>query len=150
MRKLFAVICGLLSLFSLLFVFAALDDIIGGDSDTGMGILIGLLVFFGGITASLAYGARALWRGGSGDPAKMETAVLQLAASRGGGLTLAEAAIGLKVPLAEARAALDHLVTQGAADTNVTDNGELVYVVGGLLSAADKASAVGVLMPRRD
>ena len=80
----------------------------------------------------------------------MENAVLQLAARSGGRLTLAEAAIGLKVPLAEARAALNHLVTQGAADTNVADNGELVYVVGGLLSAADKASAVGLLTPRRD
>ena len=150
MRKLFAVICGLLSPFSLLFVFAALDDIIGGDSETGTGILVGLLVFFGGITASLAYVARTLWRGGAGDPATMENAVLQLAARSGGRLTLAEAAIGLKVPLAEARAALNHLVTQGAADTNVADNGELVYVVGGLLSAADKASAVGLLTPRRD
>ncbi len=149
MRKLLAIVCGLMSLFSLLFVFAALDDIIAGDSGTSTGILIGLLVFFGGISASFAYGARSLWRGTSFDPATMEAPLLQLAAARGGRLTLAEAAIGLQVPILQARAALDHLVTQGAADTNVSESGELVFVVGGLLSAADKASAVDVLAPRR-
>jgi hypothetical protein len=149
MRKVFGAVCGLLSLFSMLFVFAAIDDIIAGDSGTDTGILIGLLVFFSGVSASLAYAARSLWRGATFDVTAMETPLLTLAAQRGGRLTLAEAAIGLKVPIAQAREALDHLVTQGAADTNVADSGELVYVVGGLLTAADKAGAIGVLAPRR-
>jgi hypothetical protein len=149
MRKVLAVISGLLALTSLLFVFAALDDLIGGDSDTGTGILIGLLIFFGGVTAAFGAGAVALWRKKAFDPATAEATVLQLAAQRGGLLTVAEVAIGLQVPLLAAKEALDHLVVHGAAETRVSEGGELVYAVRGLLTAADKAGAAGLLEPRR-
>jgi hypothetical protein len=144
MRKVLALLSGFVSLTSLLFVFAAIGDIVG-ESETEMGILIGLLVFFSVITAGAGYGAVKLWRGPAFEPQSLEPAVLQLASHHAGRLTVADVSVGLKVPIARARVVLDHLVTHGAAETLVSDAGELVYSVNGLLGAGEKASARGVL-----
>lgn len=147
MKKLLAVCSGLVALTSSFFVAAAIGDLLTG-SDTSTGVLVGMLVFFGGISAGAGYGAVRLWRTPRFDPVSAEPALLALAREQQGRITVAEAALTLKVPLARAKEALDHLVAHGAAQLLVSEGGELVYAVGGFLSAREKDAALDVLSDR--
>jgi hypothetical protein len=156
-------------LFSGFFVAAALGDILsGGDGKTSMGVLVGLLVFFGGLFLVGAYlawrmflspRARAAGRSGAdgssgpatGSPAPpcpappsdadRERQILRFAEAEKGRVTVPEVATHCDMTLAEAKAALDRLVLQQAASIQVTRAGVLVYVFPGFLSDEDKASA---------
>jgi hypothetical protein len=152
-------------LFSGFFVAAALGDILaGGDGKTSMGVLVGLLVFFGGLFLVGAYlawrmllspRARAASRSGAGGPsgpsaapapappsdADRERQILRFAETEQGRVTVPEVATHCDMTLAEAKAALDRLVLQQAASIQVTRAGVLVYVFPGFLSDEDKASA---------
>lgn len=151
MRKFLSVVCGFVALVSSFFVIAAIGDIAdGATGNASMGVLVGLLVFFATICAGAGTAAVRLWRGPRFDPRSLETRILQLAAGGGGRVTPAEVAVSLKVPIANARLALDALVTDGSAEMLVGDRGDMVYAVNGLLGASDKAAARGVLEGRRD
>ena len=51
-KKLIGVASGALALGSAMFTAMAITDLIGGNSGTETGVLVGLLVFFGGLTAA--------------------------------------------------------------------------------------------------
>lgn len=140
LRKILAVPLALVSLFGVVLVCAAIGDLVGGDGKTGPGMLVGLLVFFGGITAGTGWGALRLWRGGGFRPEAHEARVLQLARENGGRLSVADVSIGLSLPLKQAQLCLDHLAREGAAEHLVSDDGTVLY---GIRSAGllDKASA---------
>ncbi len=144
-RKVLAVLSAFAAVCSSFFVMAAISDLItGGDGSTPVGVLMGLLVFFGGTMTGSGFLAKRLWSGAprvAFDPVAVEHALLSQAQAKGGRLTVAEVAIALKVPVSQAKAALDHLVTSGVADLLVSDSGEIVYRFAGLINDDEKHSA---------
>lgn len=104
-----------------------------------LAILFGVLtVFCGYMALQLAGGDDTLDVSGL---SQERSRLLRFASSRKGRLTAEEAAMGCNLPVRQAQALLDDLVTQGSADTWVSDGGSLVYVFRGLLEAEEKASA---------
>ncbi|MFN8635775.1 MAG: hypothetical protein U0893_18155 [Chloroflexota bacterium] len=144
------------------FVASALGDLeTGGDGKTSTGVLLGLLVFFGGLLAGGAYLAwRAFRPSGAGvtvsgpyeaagpsqpppprTDADRERDILRYAELEHGRVTVTEVATHCDLSMADAKAALDRLVTQQAAEIRVTQAGVLVYVFPGFLSDDDKSKA---------
>jgi hypothetical protein len=148
----------MIALVSAFFVAAAVvESASGGDGKTSPGVYAGLIVFFGG---TFVGGAYLVWRmlqkrpgiDGSGDPladeppappteADRERQVLRFAEQEHGRVTIPEVAAGCDMPIAEAKATLDRLVTLQAAGVQVTQSGVLVYVFPGFMSDEDKARA---------
>ena len=148
LRKASGVFFGFLGLASLIFVFAAIGDLVGGgDGQTSTGILLGLLAFFSGTTAGSGLLAKRLWSGPRFEPEDHESRLLALMRRKGGRVTLPEVSLELGIPTDDAKEALDHLVLNGVADTLVSDSGVLVFSVPGLLSDGEKMDAKGVLDP---
>lgn len=158
MRKLLAALSGFFSLGSAMFFTMFVIDLIGGGSDTAPGVLAGLVIFFGGLTASSGYAAWRMWttkgaaaRTGyaasrpAGVDIALEARVLALAARENGRVTVAEVAVACAVTLAQAEAVLDGLAQRGHANMHVTDDGQRVYVVGGFLSDAQKQEAQDIV-----
>ena len=148
MRAFLGVAGILIALVGITFVGFAIGDLVSPDpeDDTGVGVLVFLLVFFAGVTAMGVGMARknlATRSDGLSLEAR-ERHVLQLASTRGGRLTVAEVAAHTPLGLAEARATLEHLERHGAADLQLTPEGAMVYTFR-LVSAAEKAEAVDVL-----
>ncbi|MFN8635776.1 MAG: hypothetical protein U0893_18160 [Chloroflexota bacterium] len=73
--------------------------------------------------------------------ADREQLILHLAEREGGRLTVVEAATHADLTVADAKAVLDRLVLQQAAQIQVTTAGVLVYVFPGFLSDDEKAGA---------
>jgi|SoiMethySBSTD1v2_1073268.scaffolds.fasta_scaffold2469750_2 hypothetical protein len=140
-----------IALFSVFFVVSAAVELAGGKSNTEPGVLAGLLVFFLGTTVVGAILAWKMFRRHS--PATVRPAsqplgeeererrVLQFAEKEHGRVTVPEVAAHCNMSVAEAKAALDRLVTLQVADLRVTNSGVLVYVFPGFLSDDDKARA---------
>ena len=147
MRTLLGLFGILVTLTSLLFVFAAIGDLAGGDSDTETGILVGLLVFFSGTAATGGWFAKRMLgaRRASGpapvSAAEIERTVLAEAKSGGGRLTVTELAANTDLSLAEAEAILEKLCHTGIAQMRFTDDHQPVYAFPGLMSTAEKAQA---------
>ena len=134
----FAIACG--AFFSM-----ALHDWIVGDGKTSPGVLLGMTVFFGALTAMCAGASyKALFmpapskQRGADD---VEHRVLALAATNEGRITVAELALHAAITLEQAELALDGLAARGRADVEVTASGETVYRVRGLMSAGEKSTA---------
>lgn len=167
-RKIVGWLTGALSLFSALCFLMAMGDLLGGTGVETPGTLLGLMVFFGGVTAATAFGAfrlitsggarartatttsatttaTALARGGVQVDIELEARILALAAKSAGRVTVTEVAIACAVPLTDAERALDTLAQRGHADLEVTPDGESVYAVRGFLSAEEKREAVDVV-----
>lgn len=172
LRKLLGVLSGFLALGSAMFTAMAITDLIGGDSGTETGVLVGLLVFFGGLTAATGYGALRLLRdkaaaaseraavGGAAADAvapplatapgpaidiDLESRVLAHAAKHAGRVTAAEIAVACGVPIDSAAAALDGLAVRGHADLQVSPDGAAVYVIAGFLSKEEKERAEAIV-----
>ena len=167
-RKIAGWLTGLVSLFSALCFLQSMGDLLGSTGIETPGTLLGLMVFFGGVTAATAFGAyrlitsggakarttaatatvttaTALASGGVQVDIALEARILALAAKSSGRVTVTEVAIGCAVPLADAERALDTLAQRGHADLEVTADGESVYAVRGFLSAEEKREAVDVV-----
>jgi hypothetical protein len=149
MRFFFGGLGVLIAIMSSFFVAAALVDIIGGgDGETEMSVLVGLLVFFSGTTLAGGYLCWRMLRRPmaavtSADAAALvEQRVLALAARLGGRVTVTEAAARGGLTMTESRDALERLASQGTAEILVADDGTIVYAIAGLLSPAAKAAAV--------
>jgi hypothetical protein len=135
MRTLLGLLGGLVLLFSLFCVIAAIGDLASGKEEPG--IMIGLMVFFGGT----AYGGYRLLRHGFAragataalDPREREQRVLVLASSAKGRLTVAEVALLPGFDIDSARETLDRLCQKDVAVHAVSDGGAMVYVFDGLL-----------------
>lgn len=165
LRKILGACSGFLAIGSAMFAAMAISDLVAGKPETG--VLIGLLVFFGGMTAATGYGAVRLMRavapaattappaaplaGADAAPSgpdidiALEARLLAHAAQHAGRVTAAEIAVACAVPIDAATAALDGLAARGHADLQVSADGAAVYVIAGFLSKEQKERAEAVL-----
>ncbi|HST62281.1 MAG TPA: hypothetical protein VLK84_26495 [Longimicrobium sp.] len=74
-----------------------------------------------------------------------ESEILRLAQGRGGKLMAVETAMAMHLAEDTARETLDRMVSEGRAELEVTDGGNLVYSFPTLLQLADKRTAKGIL-----
>ena len=124
--------CGILSiigaLFSLFFVIAAIGDIVSGRGQDKTGVLIGLIVIFGGLAATGIFAAWKFMRSAPAQPNfDLENRILQLAEAKGCRLTVGMVALHCRASIEESREALERMALQGAASVQVEDDGGIVY-----------------------
>jgi hypothetical protein len=74
-----------------------------------------------------------------------ESELLRLAQARGGKLMAVEAAMSMHLAEDTARETLDRMVSEGRAELEVTDGGNLVYSFPTLAQLPDKRTAKGIL-----
>lgn len=142
MRTIVGIVALLFALASSVFVIAAIYDLASGESSTSTGILVAMLVLFGGLTMLGVWLATRMF--GYGKAAAIhatEQLVLESARSCGGRLTVAELAATTPLNVEQAHAALERLCRQRVAEIHYTDDLTPVYAFRGLLSASEKASA---------
>jgi hypothetical protein len=125
---------------------AAVGNLVSGKAASNVGGTIGALILFVGCAVCGYMMPRAGRRSSSGpEPPhsdfEREQAILALADSNDGRLTVAEVAAHCHLGLAVSKKSLDRLVVDRVADVRVADNGTLVYVFPGFLSDAEKRAA---------
>lgn len=132
------------TLVSLFFVIAAISDLISNREPDKTGVVIGLLVFFGGLAA---VGVFAAWRFMRSAPAQpnfdLENRILQLADAKGCRLTVGMVALHCRVSIEESRTALERLALQGAANVEVENDGGIIYDFSDLLPSGGNAPVRG-------
>lgn len=159
LKKALGVMGGVFALGCTTMTVVAIGDLIGGGSATSNSVLVGLVVFFGGLTAFSGIGAARLLRSGparatttmgiagpavvnvAGIDIALEARILELAAEHAGRVTATEVALGCGVSIDAAAAALDQLCVRGHADLAVTPDGAAVFIVKGFLSDHEKQQA---------
>jgi hypothetical protein len=140
--------CGILgiglALISLFFVVAAVSDLIVKHDPKEVGVLVGMIVLFGGLAAG---GLFAAWKFMRGAPARpnfdLENRILQLADAKGRRLTVGMVALHCRASIEESRTALERMALQGAATVQVEDDGGIVYDFSDLLPARDTSPRAG-------
>lgn len=140
--------CGILgigvALVSLFFVVAAFFDLVINRDPKQVGVLVGMIVLFGGLAAA---GVFAAWKFMRGEPARpnfdLENRILQLAEARGCRLTVGMVALHCRVSIEESRAALERMALQGAANVEVEDDGGIVYDFSDLLPSGESGPRAG-------
>ena len=157
-RGIFGALGIIVALFGALFlVFFIAEFSTGGNGRTQPPVYAGLIVFFGG---TMVGGAFLVWQmlkkrpGAPSDDAASSTpapappsqadrerTILRFVEKEHGRVTVPEVAAHCDMTIAEAKAALDRLVTLQAATIQMTAAGVLVYVFPGFLSDEEKSSA---------
>lgn len=148
LKKLFG---GVVALCSATLVAIALGDVLGGGGKNGLGVAVGLLIFFSGtMTAGVMMVRSAIRdaRAPRGLNADQEVMLLQLARQNGGTLGAADVAARIRIPFADARRALDGLRKQGACVLVVTETGAELYRFPDLALSAGEAAVVKDLLDR--
>ena len=140
--------CGILSiigaLFSLFFVIAAIGDIVSGSEQDKTGVLIGLIIIFGGLAALGVFVAWKFMRKAPAGPnVELENRILQLAEARGCRLTVGMVALHCRVGIEESRAALERMAMQGAATPVVEDDGGIIYDFSDIFPSGEHSPAGG-------
>jgi hypothetical protein len=140
--------CGILSiggaLISLFFVVAAFSDLVINRDPKEVGVLIGMIVLFGGLAAAGIFAAWKFMRRAPAQPNfELENRILQLANAKGCRLTVGMVALHCRASIEESRAALERMALQGAANVQVEDDGGIVYDFSDLLPSADNRPAGG-------
>jgi hypothetical protein len=140
--------CGILSiggaLISLFFVVAAFSDLVINRDPKEVGVLIGMIVLFGGLAAAGIFGAWKFMRRAPALPDfDLENRILQLANAKGCRLTVGMVALHCRASIEESRAALERMALQGAANVQVEDDGGIVYDFSDLLPSADSRPTGG-------
>jgi hypothetical protein len=133
--------CGILgigaALISLFFVVAAFSDLIVKHDPKEVGVLVGMIVLFGGLAAG---GLFTAWKFMRSAPARpnfdLENRILQLAAAKGCRLTVGMVALHCRASIEESRAALERMALQGAANVLVENDGGIVYDFSDLLPSS--------------
>jgi hypothetical protein len=139
--------CGILgiglALISLFFVVAAFSDLVVKRDPKETGVLIGMIVLFGGLAAAGVFTAWKFMRSAPAQPnVELENRILQLAEAKGCRLTVGMVALHCRVGIGESREALERMVLQGAAAPLVEDDGGIIYDFSDLLPSG-KTSAPG-------
>jgi hypothetical protein len=123
----------------------ALTSLLTGNAASNLQGTIGALIIFVGAGCGGGWLARRNLGGPRGGAPhsefEREQAILALAETSQGLLTIAEVAAHCHISLDDSKRALDRLVLQRVADPRVADNGTLVYAFPGFLSEQEKASA---------
>ena len=124
--------CGILgiglALLSLFFVVAAFFDLVINRDPKEVGVLVGMIVLFGGLAAAGVFAAWKFMRGAPAQPNfELENRILQLAEAKRCRLTVGMVALHCRVGIEESRAALEKMALQGAANVQVEDDGGIVY-----------------------
>jgi hypothetical protein len=139
--------CGILgiglALISLFFVVAAFSDLVIKRDPKEAGVLVGMLVLFGGLAATGIFAAWKFMRSAPAQPnVELENRILQLAEANGCRLTVGMVALHCRVSIGESREALERMVLQGAAAPLVEDDGGIIYDFSDLLPSG-KSSPPG-------
>jgi hypothetical protein len=140
--------CGILgisvSLLSLFFVVAAISDLVVKRDPKETGVLVGMIVLFGGLAAA---GVFIAWKFMRSEPARpnfdLENRILQLAEAKGCRLTVGMVALHCRASIEESRAALERMALQGAANVQVEDDGGIVYDFSDLLPSRELKPSAG-------
>jgi hypothetical protein len=137
--------CGILgigvALVSLFFVVAAFSDLVVKRDPKETGVLIGLIVLFGGLAAAGIFAAWKFMRSAPAQPNfDLENRILQLAAAKGCRLTVGLVALHCRASIEESRAALERMALQGAANVQVEDDGGIIYDFSDLLPTSSESS----------
>ena len=135
------------ALIGLFFVMAAIGDLLKPEeTDTELGVLLGLLVFFGGLTIAGIY-LFFRWRriASSTVYEEKERRLLELIAEIGSEVTPEEIAVKCPFTVDEVQAFLDHLCSRGSGEIKLTDCGKRVYHIFGFVSNDEKKTAESLL-----
>ncbi len=140
--------CGILgiglALFSLFFVVAAFSDLVINRDSKEVGVLVGMIVLFGGLAAAGVFVAWKFMRSAPAAPnVDIENRILQLAEAKGCRLTVGMVALHCRLSIEESRAALERMVALGAANPLVEDDGGIVYDFSDLLPSGKNANEGG-------
>jgi hypothetical protein len=140
--------CGVLAiglaLVSLFFVVAAFFDLVINRNPKDVGVLVGMMVLFGGLAAGGVFAAWKFMRSAPAQPDfDLENRILQLAEAKGCRLTVGMVALHCRASIEESRAALERMALQGAASVQVEDDGGIVYDFSDLLPARDALPRAG-------
>jgi hypothetical protein len=140
--------CGILgiglALFSLFFVVAAFSDLVINRNPKEVGVLVGMIVLFGGLAAGGVFAAWKFMRGAPAQPnLDLENRILQLAEAKGCRLTVGMVALHCRASIGESREALERMVLQGAATPLVEDDGGIVYDFSDLLPSGKNNPPAG-------
>ena len=139
-----------LTLFSLFFVVAAFFDLVINRDPKEVGVLVGMIVLFGGLAAAGVFAAWKLFRSKPAQPNfDLEHRILQLAGAKGCRLTVGMVALNCRVSIEESREALERLALQGAANVQVEDDGGIVYDFSDLLPSGQASPQGGGERPLR-
>jgi hypothetical protein len=141
MRVFLGVLGVIVAIGSSFFVMFAIGDLItGGDGKTTVGVLLGLLTFFLGTGFAGVKLAMIGFRSQPAGPVPVqlteldkEQRVLALAGAMAGRVTASEVALNCQLSLTDSKATLDRLVSYGAAEMQLTDDGVVVYTFTGFL-----------------
>ncbi|HPO49182.1 MAG TPA: hypothetical protein PLO89_02560 [Spirochaetota bacterium] len=141
MRK-FITFCGFLIVsLSVVFICAALGDLIKGD-DPQKGIIWGLLFFFILTSAGGGYLIKKnIFYDKKEERKKLNQKILEIAKENGGMITVAEVSSESGIDLDAAKAILNDFSEKGFADVKVSDKGSVIYVFNGFLSKEEKNNA---------
>ena len=135
MRKMLGLVAGLFCLIGLVFVAALVGDLFGGDTETPKGVLVGLLIFFTGVSAFGGYFSRRMLSGGPSRRQKdlsREQSILRLAMVQDGVVTIAQVAVHTGLSVDEATEAIEELIQKGVAEIGSDDEGDFFYRFPGL------------------
>ncbi len=140
--------CGILgiglALVSLFFVVAAFFDLVINRNPKDVGVLVGMIVLFGGVASAGVFAAWKFLRGAPAPPDyDLENRILQLADAKGCCLTVGMVALHCRVSIEESRAALERMALQGAASVKVEDDGGIVYDFSDLLPSRELKPRAG-------
>lgn len=145
MRKLLRALGVCIIIGSSFFVMAAIGDLVAGDGKTSLGVLLGLLAFFGGT----GYGGLMLYRANrrvitldeATPELEREQRILSFAESRDGRVTVPEVAAHCHLSIGDTKAELQRMALQGVAELHLTDDGISVFTFPGFMSSTEKAAA---------
>jgi len=115
---------------AILFLLFGLLLLLGGHKASTL--LVGVLLVAFAIAAG-AFAIRKMGQLASASPDAIDDRILNLATMSGGEVTVAEAAGALQIPVADAQASLERLVSKGMAEHKVRDQ-NLYYAFAGITS----------------
>jgi hypothetical protein len=135
---------------------AVVEAASGGDGHTSRGVYAGLVVFFSAVAVGgwRIWQASSAWASSRGSSRRLapeltafdvEQRILGAAAQSEGRVTVGEVALACRIPIARATETLERMVAAGAAELLLTDGGDTVYRIAGLLPAAEKEAATDPL-----